>query len=270
MMRWLACLLVFGVMFAPGCAPLAPGFYDAVPIDDWGLASCTWTRRYTPPVIYQESDFIRAFFEPVDSGAYRNAVPPPFTLPPRALVRVSVLHFYEMVNGPVYHESEVSVLVLHEGRPGWFVLTMPVTDGDACAGGRIALGTPKVMRRITLERGENRYVGTSYARGGAAPELTLTLDFDRPTAESAREVLRFVSPFPDYNLLNGRVVTLGGSRQSIEDLEATAPGIWKVRLGDARLDYPRDSGSLLYRLGVGPPLAAYWARMRYRYTITPS
>jgi Acetoacetate decarboxylase (ADC) len=257
------------VLALTGCAPLAPGFYDAAPIDDWGLPGCTWTRVYTPPIVYQESDFIRGFFEPVDAVAYRNAIPPPFTVPARPLVRVSVLHYYEMVNGPIYHESEVSVLVLHEGRPGWFVLTMPVTDGEACAGGRIALGTPKVMRRITLERGEHRYVGTSYARGGAAPELTLTLDLDRPTAQSAREVLRFVSPIPDFYLLYGRVLTVGGLRTSIEDLEATAPAVWKVRLGEARLDYPHDSGSLLHRLGVGPPLAAYWARMRYRFTITP-
>jgi acetoacetate decarboxylase len=137
-------------LLALAACTTAPGFYDAAPIEDEGLASCVWSKRFNSPVVYQESDFVRAYFEPSDLAAYRKAIPAPFALPPRPLVRVSVLDYYEMVNGPVYLESEISVLVLHDGQPGWFVLTMPVTDGDACGGGRYYLGTPKVMRRITL------------------------------------------------------------------------------------------------------------------------
>src|SRR5207237_118877 len=111
-------------------------------VEDAGLALCVWSRRYTPPIVYTESDFIRVYFEAADPATYRRAIPEPFTMPPRPLVRVSVLDFYGMENGPLYRESEISVLALHEGRPGWVVLTMPVTDGDACAGGRNALGTP--------------------------------------------------------------------------------------------------------------------------------
>lgn len=251
-----------------GCAPLAPGFYDAARIDDWGLASCNWSMRYSPPIVYQESDFIRAYFEPEDPVAYRQAVPAPFAVPARPLVRVSVLDFYEMVNGPIYLESEISVLALHEGQPGWFVLTMPVTDGDACAGGRNALGTPKVMRRITLERGADRYLGTSYARGGRTPEFTLRIDVGEP-GDAAREVLRFVAPFPDFYLSKGRVLKVGGLRQPVYELESAAPGVWKVRLGEARLEFPHDPESLLHRLGTGRPLAAYWGQLRYRYSIIP-
>ena len=43
----------------------------------------------------------------------------------------------------------------------------------------------------------------------------------------------------------------------------------KIRLGRARLDFPRELESLLHRLGVGPPLAAYWGRVRYRFSLTP-
>ena len=256
------------VLVLAGCAPLAPGFYDAAPIWDAGLASCTWSGRYNPPVVYQESDFIRAYFEPADLAAYRQAIPAPFMLPPRPLIRVSVLDFYGMVNGPVYLESEVSVLVLYEGQPGWFVLTMPVTDGDACAGGRNALGTPKVMRRITLERGADRYLGTSYARGGLKPEFTLKVDVGEP-GEAAREVLRFVSPIPDFYLLRGRVLKVGGLPRSVDELEKGAPNVWKIRLGQAQLEFSREPENLLQRLGVGPPLAAYWGQMRFRYSIVP-
>src|SRR4029077_11491542 len=166
-----------------------------------------------------ESDFIRGYFEPADLAAYRQAGPGPFPMPPRPMLRVSVLDFYGMENGPVYLESEVSVLVLHEGKPGWFVLTMPVTDGDACAAGRNALGTPKVMRRVTLERGAEQYVGTSYARNGRTPEFTLKMDVGE-SSEAAREVLGFVYPFPDFYLLRGRVVKVGGLRASVEQLAA--------------------------------------------------
>ncbi|HEY2993624.1 MAG TPA: acetoacetate decarboxylase family protein [Methylomirabilota bacterium] len=259
---WAAALAV------AGCASVAPGFYDAAPLDDPNFPRCAWSGRFKSPVIYQESDHIRGYFAAGNLAAYRQAVPARFETPARPLIRVTVLDFYEMVNGPVYLESEISVLALHKGQPGWFVLTMPVTDGDACGGGRDALGTPKVMRRITLERGATRYVGTSYARGGQVPEFTLTLDVgaaDQP----AREVLREVAAVPDLMLLRGRPVTLGGGRQPVYELESALPDIWKIRLGQARLDFPREPESLLHRLGVGPALAAYWGRVRYRFSLTP-
>jgi len=267
MKRALAGLIALIVVFASGCAPLAPGFYDASPSDEPGRAPCVWTRQYTS-VVYEESDFIRGYFEPANLAAYRLAVPAPFTMPPRPMVRVSVLDYFGMSSGPVYLESEVSVLVLHEGQPGWFVLTMPVTDGDACAGGRYALGTPKVVRRITMERSADRYVGTSYARGGRAPEFALSMDVRQPS-EPALEVLRFVYPFPDYYFLRQQVVKVGGLRTSADKLESSAPAIWKVRLGEARLEHPHETENLLQRLGVGAPLAGYWGRLKFRYTITP-
>ena len=258
----------FAVLLLGACAAPTGGFHDAAPISDPHLAGCIWTRRYQPPVVYLESDFIRAYLAPTDLAAYQRALPAPFTMPPRPLIRVSVLHFYGMENGPVYLESEVSVLAVHEGETGWFVLTMPVTDGDACAGGRNALGTPKVMRRITLERGTERYVGTSYARGGGTPDFTLTVDVREPP-ESARKVLRFATVFPDFYLLYGRVVRVGGLPAPLEVMAQRAPQTWTVRLGVGTLDFPQDEGSLLHRLGTGAPLGAYWARLRYRYSITP-
>ena len=232
------------------------------------LGRCGWTGRFTSPIVYQESDHVRGYFDADDLAAYRQALPTIFSMPARPLIRVTVLDFYEMVNGPTYLESEISVLALYKGQMGWFVLTMPVTDGDACGGGRDALGTPKVMRRVTLERGADRYVGTSYARGGRAAEFTLTLDVGEADAD-ARDVLRFVSPFPDLTLRRRRVLTMGGGRQPVYELERAAPGIWKVRLGHARLDFPRQPESLLHRLGVGKPLAAYWGQVRFRFSITP-
>ena len=251
-----------------GCVAVPSGFYDSAPRDDPILGNCVWSGRFRPPVVYQESDQIRAYFEPGNLAAYRQAIAGAFAMPERPLIRVTVLDFYEMENGPIYLESEISVLVLHDGQLGWLVLTMPVTDSDACGGGRNALGTPKVMRRITLERQATRYVGTSYARGGQAPELTMTVDVGEP-GEAARELLRFVAPVSEIYILHGRVVKYPGRRIPVYELESAAPGIWTVRLGQARLEFPRDPDNLLHRLGVGAPIAAYWGRMRLRYSITP-
>ena len=257
---------VLAALAAAGCGTTTSGLYDAAHLDDPVVGRCAWSRRVTGQWVYQANEHLRAFFEPADLAAYRRAIPARFAMPERPLVRVSVLDFHEMVNGPTYLESEVSVLALYDGEPGWFLLTMPVTDGDACMSGRSMLGTPKVMRRVTLERGADRYVGTSYAWGGRAPEFTLTVEPGEP-GEAARELIRFVRRFPDLTLLGGRVVRMGGTRQSIEELERA--GILTLRAGQARLELSREPESLLHRLGVGRPLAAYWARVRVRYSITP-
>lgn len=96
--------------------------------------------------------------------------------------------------------------------------------------------------------------------------------FSRPPWRAGRrdgEVLRFVYPFPDFTLKDGRVMKYGGLRQPVYELQRTAPDAWMVRLGQARLEFPREPESLLHRLGVVRPLAAYWARVRARYSITP-
>jgi len=61
-------------------------------------------------------------------------------------------------------------------------------------------------------------------------------------------------------------VRYGGSGASYAELARR--GDYQVRLGKARLDFPQEPASLLYRLGIGPPLAAHWSRVRARYSIT--
>ena len=245
-----------------------PPLYDAAVLDDPVLGRCVWSGRVSGSWVYQENDHIVAYLEAANRAEYRQAIPEAFAVPARPLVRVSVIDFYQMLNGPAYLEVQIAVLGVYEGEPGWFLLSVPVTDGDACAGGRWAFGYPKVVRRMTLERSAERYVGTLWAPGGRAPELTLTLDLGEPGG-TARDVLRFVYPFPNLTLKDGRVLKFGGLRQPVDELERAAPSAWTVRLGRARLEFPRDPESLLHRLAVGPPLAAYWARLRASYSITP-
>lgn len=258
-----------------GCAPATPTGQptEAAPATATGEINeiserCEPSGKVTGRFVYQESDRITAYFEVANVAEYRSAIPGPFAMPERPLCRVSVIDFYEMVQGPTYRESEISIRVDYRGEPGWLVLTMPVTDGDSCWGGRRAWGFPKVVRRVTLERFPDRYVGTSYAPGGRVPELRLTLEPGRTTLRAeAREVLGAVSTMPDLTLRDGQVLRFGGRRTPIYDLERLQPSVYAVRTGQARLEFPRAPESLLDRLGVGRPLAAYWLRQRVRFSI---
>jgi acetoacetate decarboxylase len=246
--------LLLAAMLATPAA--AQGLYDSVPLDDPAVGRCERSGRTS--FVYQESAHIRGYFAPTNLAVYRQSLPAPFTMPERPMVRVSFLDFYEMAEGPTYREAEVSVLAMQEAQPGWLVLTLPVTDGPACIGGRQALGLPKVMRKITLGRGAERYVGTLYACGGAAPEMTLTVDLG---ATGSDELVRRYAAYPQFGLLKGRVIRIGGSADALAEL--TRRGDYQLRVGLARLELAED------RLGIGPALAAHWSRVRARYSIKP-
>jgi hypothetical protein len=121
-----------------------------------------------------------------------------------------------------------------------------------------------VVRRITLTRSPERYVGTQYALGGARPEITLTVDVGEP-GPGVRELLRQYGVLPQFGLLQGRVQRFGGSGAGFAELAAR--GDYQIKLGKAKLEYPADPNNLLQRLGVGAPLAAHWSRIRARYSI---
>lgn len=256
----------------PGTAasPVPPnrGLYDLASLDDPSVGRCYWLGR-TRPFVFQESDYIRGYFEVGDLDAYRRALPAPFTMPDipiRPLIRVAFLDFYDMAEGPTYREAEIAVLAMDGAQPGWLPLTLPVTNGVSCVGGRQILGLPKVVRRIILERSAGRYVGTLYAVGGERPQTTLTVEVGE-AAEGTRELLRQYGVFPQFGLLGGRVLKYGGAGQSYAELMRR--GDYEIKLGRARLDVSPEPDNLLRRLGVGAPLAAHWSRIRARYTITP-
>ncbi len=98
------------------------------------------------------------------------------------------------------------------------------------------------------------------------PEMT------RTWASGSVSLMRLVASMPSFTLYGGRVLRFGsfsGGRPAYE-LERMAPAVWKVWLGQPSLEFPREPDHLLHRLGAGRPLAGYWARVRWRSSITPS
>ena len=258
--------LAFAVCASP--APAADprpglGFFDAAPLDDPAVGRCDYLGR-SSPFVFQEQDYIRAYFEPTNLAAYKQALPAPFAMPTRPLIRVTFLDFYDMAVGPTYLETEVAVLGMDGAQAGWVVLTLPVTNGTACLGGRDLFGLAKVVRRITLTRSPERYVGTQYALGAVKPEITLTVDIGEPGA-GVREFLRQYGVLPQFGLLKGRVQKFGGSGAGFAELAAR--GDYQIKLGKATLSFPQEPNNLLQRLGGGAPIAAHWSRIRARYTI---
>jgi hypothetical protein len=256
---------IFGIAAAEERLQPGAGFFDAAQLDDPAFGRCAWMTR-TGPFVFQESDYIRGYFEPTNLAAYRQALPVPFTMPARPLIRIAFLDFYEMAQGPTYLETEVAILGMDGTQPGWVVLTLPVTNGPACIGGRDLFGLAKVMRRISFVRAADRYVGTLYTRGAEKVDFTLTVAIGEPGA-AARELLRQYGVYPQFGLLKGKVLRFGGSGTSFTELANR--GDYQIKLGTARLDVSPDPSSLVNRLGVGAPVAAHWSRIRVKYSIKP-
>lgn len=88
---------------------------------------------------------ITAAFSPADLALYRSLLPTQFDMPDTPMVAVAVVYYYD-VTLPLtpYHEGYVVLQCKYQGRTGWYVVTMPVDDAVANAGG-ISLGFPKYI-----------------------------------------------------------------------------------------------------------------------------
>ena len=228
-------------------------------------------QKYEGPLVYLESDRICASFEVQNMKAYERLLPRLFKMPERPLCQVYFSDNYKMENGPTYLLSSISILVNHEGKLGWYILTMPETHEEPVRRGVVAWGYPKIVRRVTLERSEEKYVGTSYEEDGRTVEFKMTLRIKKtPLGMEEKQTYDFISPFPSLTIKNERVHKFGGSKTPVYNLEKTAPKVWKIKLGEASIEYPNDPKNLLYRLRLGRCISGYWANLKHRYSIAPN
>jgi hypothetical protein len=118
---------------------------------------------------------ITAAFPPADLALYRSLLPEPLDMPDEPLVVMSVVYYYDVTPPLVpYREGYVLLQCEHQGRTGWHVLTMPVDDETADAGGR-AIGFPKyVADQITLEQQDGGWTGRVVRDGRTVLEIAFT------------------------------------------------------------------------------------------------
>jgi len=227
--------------------------------------------KYEGALVYLESDRICAFFEVQNSQAYEKALPRLFKMPDRHLCQITFTDNYKMENGPTYLLSTVSILVNHEGKLGWYILTMPETHEEPVRRGVEAYGYPKIVRKVTLERSGDQYIGISYEKDEKTPEFKLTLKVkETPLGMEEKQFYDFISPFPSLTIKAGRVYQFGGSQHPDYNLEKISPHVWKIKLGEASAEYPNDPKNILYRLSLGRCITGYWSNLKYRYSMAPN
>ena len=230
---------------------------------------CEWTGKYKDWV-YQERQLITTYAVPVNIAEARRMVPAPFVLAEPARVRISVLDLYEMAVGATYKEAEISLLVRHKDELGWYIATLPVTDGEACGGGVASHGFPKIVRRVTLDRQDDRYVGIMFQHGGQRPEFTLQLTLnDAALTEEARKAMGVLSQLPSYTMKADVVYRFPGYPRPVDELSSPLQAVFDVRFGYPSVDIAAEPTSVLYRMGIVQPDYGFWMRMRQRYSLNP-
>jgi len=225
------------------------------------------------PHIYLEQEAIVTYFEVNNINEYKKLIPSIFSMPERPLCRVRVIDYYKMESAPPYLESMIEILVKYKKSQNgkeilaWHYLEVPVTTENALFG-RFILGYPKVLRKVTFERYQNKYVGISYGRDGKTPTLKLILETRKAElTPDEKSFLGFISPIPSFTIKDGKVLKFAGSKYKIYELEKVAPQIWKIEFGDCSIEYPNDPKNYLHRLGIGKFITGYWLKQKYRYTL---
>jgi len=232
-------------------------------------------RPSTPPVrlIFLENEQLFAYFEVENIQEYKKLVPSIFSMPEKPLCRVVVIDFYKMESGPPFLEVRIQILVKYKkpqsGKEilAWYYIEEPVTTEEALWG-RFYGGFPKFLRKITFERYENKYVGTSYGRDGKTAALKLTLDIKKTgLTPDEKGFLDFISPMPALTIKDGKVLewgTAGFGKYKVHEFEKALPRVYQVRFANCSIDYSKDPKNYLQRLRIGKCITAYWLKEKLR------
>src|SRR5688500_18132228 len=102
------------------------------------------------------------FYE-TDPDLIRSVLPKPLEMSDTPLVRLNIANV-DMPTGPL-GASVVSVTCKHEGREGFYDLTMVMTTEQAVVGGRETFGEPKKLGDVQLTREGDRVQGSVTRRG---------------------------------------------------------------------------------------------------------
>jgi len=103
---------------------------------------------------------------------YQKLIPPPLKPMETPFVTAFIAHYPRTSFDITYNESALFLLVEHNGEPGLYCLSMPVTNDFAMAGGREIYGYPKKMADISFKRKGSRAGGWTERRGVRFMELS--------------------------------------------------------------------------------------------------
>ncbi len=162
---------------------------------------------------------ITAAFTPTDLALYRSLLPKQFDMAQSPLVAVAVVYYYD-VTLPLtpYHEGYVVLQCSYQGQTGWYVLTMPVDDQTANAGGR-ALGFPKyIADKIDLAEEDGGWTGDVAYQGHSVMHVTFAPDASQPTTVSSRNPglpIFLLVPPAEGPQINEVDTDLAGERQTV-------------------------------------------------------
>ncbi len=118
---------------------------------------------------------ITAVYQPADTTLYRQLLPAEFQMPDSPLVVISIVS-YDSVTKPLvpYREGFAMLSCTHQGYPGLYTLTMPVTDKTANDAG-ISLGFPKyVADKIELTSTDGTWSGNVVHKGRSVMSMRFT------------------------------------------------------------------------------------------------
>ncbi len=176
----------------PRPAYARPGFVTSGTGEVEGITSAVPLAPASPkerPWGFRGQRGITAAFAPADPALYRSLLPAAFDMPESPLVVVTVVSYHDVTLPLVpYREGYVLLQCRHQGRTGWYVVTMPVDDRTACDGGR-SIGFPKyVADRIDLEQAEGAWHGRVTHQGREIMAVTFRPNADaQPVATSSTD-----------------------------------------------------------------------------------
>ena len=185
-----ACLLA-GAAIMAGAALVACGTENKAKEPEQTVAptvQATSTAQAERPWEFRHQLGITAAFAPADPALYRSLLPKQFDVPQSSLVVMAVV-YYDDVTLPLtpYHEGYVLLQCSFQGQTGWYVLTMPVDEQMANAGGR-ALGFPKyIADQIALDEGLGSWSGAVSYQGLIVMGVGFTSDGKEPLAASSAD-----------------------------------------------------------------------------------
>lgn len=129
---------------------------------------------------FRNAEMVVAIFE-TNPDVAKEILPKPLTFSTDNLATAFVARYPETNFGCIYNEGALFLNCEFRGERGFYCLSMPVDDDMAMIGGREQFGYPKkIAESITLERSDDRIVGSVTRKNSEILRIECKLEGDAP------------------------------------------------------------------------------------------